>query len=72
MTYRATVRDGVVILPPEAVIENGTEVEVVVRTRGSALAELLQYAGTWRGDDADEIVNVIYRSRSSRDVSVLG
>jgi len=62
MTYRATVRDGVVILPPEAVIENGTEVEVVVRTRGNALAELLQYAGTWRGDDADEIVNLIHRT----------
>lgn len=70
MTYRATVRDGVVVLPPEAVIEDGTEVEVVVHTRGTALVELLQHAGTWRGGDADEIVNVIYRTRSSRDVSV--
>ena len=71
MTYKATVRGGVVILPPEAVLDDGTEVEVVVRARGTPLSDLLKYAGTWSGDDADEIIDLIYRSRSSRDVSAL-
>ena len=70
MTHKATVRKGVVVPPPEAVIADGTEVEVVVRPRGTALRALLELAGGWNGDDADEIVDVIYRTRSSRDVSV--
>jgi len=70
MTYKATVKKGVVVLPPEAVIADGTEVEVVVRPRGTALGALLEFAGNWNGDDADEIVNVIYNARSSRDISV--
>ncbi len=68
MTYRTTVENGIVRLPPDAMIADGTEVEVSVRPRGSSLGDLLAFAGTWQGDDAEEIVDLIYRARSSRDV----
>ena len=69
MTYRTTVKNGVVPLPPDAHIEDGTEVEIVVRPRGASVGKLLEHAGTWHGDDADEIVDLIYRTRSSRQAS---
>ena len=54
MTYRAVVRNGVVELPPGAGIADGTEVDVSVRLHGTKLGDLLKYAGTWHGEDADE------------------
>lgn len=67
MTYKATVKNGVVMIPPDAAIADGTEVEVTVRPCGIELGQLLKHAGTWEGDDAEEIIDLIYRSRSSRD-----
>ena len=71
MTYRTTVKNGTVELPPDVLIEDGTEVEVTVLPRGADLGALLSQAGTWHGDDADEVVELIYHSRSSREVSFL-
>jgi hypothetical protein len=68
MTYRAVVRNGAVELPLDAGIADGTEVDVYVRPPAVRLGDLLQFAGTWEGDDADEVVDMIYRSRSSREV----
>ncbi len=71
MTYKTTVKNGMVTLPPDALIADGTEVEVSVLPRGVNLGELLAYAGTWRGDDAEEVLDMVYRSRSSRPSSFL-
>ena len=68
MTYRTVVKNGIVELPADSVIADGTEVEVTVRPKGTTLGEILRTAGVWHGDDADEVVDLIYRSRSSREV----
>ena len=53
MTYRGTVKDGVVVLPPEAGLPDGTTVEVQpVSPDGSGpdpLDELLHVAGRIEG-----------------------
>ncbi len=71
MTYRTVVKNGFVPLPPDLPIEDGTEVEVTVRPKGTTLGEMLRHAGVWHGEDADELVEMIYRSRSSRPISSL-
>jgi hypothetical protein len=71
MTYKALVRNGAIPLPPDAVIEDGTEVEITIRPKGATLGQLLKHAGTWHGTDADDVVESIYRSRSSRNVEIL-
>ena len=67
MTFKATVKNGVIPLPFDAHVEDGTEVEITVRPRGARLGALLRHAGTWHGDDAEKIIEMIYRSRSSRE-----
>ena len=42
MTYKAVVDKGVVALPPDALIEDGTEVEVTIRQKGTTLGALLR------------------------------
>lgn len=37
MSYRGTVRNGVVVLPPEARLPEGTEVEVIAATEADPL-----------------------------------
>ncbi len=71
MTYRAVVKNGAAVLPADAQIADGTEVEVVVSSRGTPLRELLRYSGKWHGDDADEVLEMIYRTRSSRPLLTL-
>ena len=66
MTYRAIVKNGVVAIPDDAEISDGTEVEVRVCANGTRLGDLLDHAGRWQGDDADAAIETIYRSRSSR------
>jgi hypothetical protein len=71
MTYRAVVKNGVVELPPEAGISDGMEMDVSVRLHGTKLEHLLKHAGAWQGDDADEVLELIYKSRSSRETPSL-
>lgn len=66
MTYRSVVQQGAIALPPNAHIEDGTAVEITVCPKSSTLGDLLKHAGRWHGDDAEAIVEMIYRTRSSR------
>jgi hypothetical protein len=71
MTYRTVVKNGIVELPPDLPIEDGTEVEVTLRPKGTTLGDILRHAGVWHGDDAEEVIEMIYRSRSSRPIGSL-
>ncbi len=63
MVYHGVVRDGAVRLPPDADLPDGTPVRVEALP-GGRFRDLLDLAGTWTGDDADEVVEEIYRLRS--------
>jgi hypothetical protein len=63
MTYKAIVQNGMIVLPPDAEIADGTSVDITIHPSPSRLGELLKHAGTWHGDDAEEIVDLIYKSR---------
>ena len=65
MVFKGIVKNGRIELPPEANLPDGTEVRVEAASRKSTFADLLPFAGTWQGDDADEIVKEIYATRSS-------
>lgn len=64
MVLKGVVRKGTIELPPGANLPDGTVVRVEASTRKS-FRDLLDLAGTWQGDDADCIVEEIYRLRSS-------
>ncbi len=64
MVFEGVVRNGAVVLPPEANLPEGT----IVRIETGSLRrfdDLVELAGTWEGDDADRIVAEIYSMRSS-------
>lgn len=74
MVFRAIIRDGRIELPVGIKLPDGAEVEVAVKSqpgndsaRGGRchLGDVLKFAGTWAGDDSDEIIEEIYSSRSS-------
>lgn len=62
--FEGVVRNRAVALPPDTNLPEGTvvRIETAPHRRFSDLAEL---AGTWEGEDADEIVADIYALRSS-------
>ena len=64
MVFEGVVRNRAVVLPPEADLPEGTIVRIEAASfrRFSDLGEL---AGTWEGDDADQVVAEIYALRSS-------
>jgi hypothetical protein len=64
MRFTGVVKNGVVVLPPDAHLANGTKV-CVETGEEHRFADLLKLAGTWEGDDADRIVAEIYKTRSS-------
>ena len=64
MTFEGIVRNGVVELPSNASVPDGTVVRVEAPCAKSC-HDLLAHAGTWEGDDADRIVEEIYALRSS-------
>ena len=72
---KVIVPDEPVDLPPNTVldlrIEDGSETETTVPLKGTRLEDLLELAGTWHGDDADEIIRMIFESRSSRQIPLL-
>jgi len=66
MTYRGIVKNGAIELPAEAQWPDGT----VVRLEASVpkrFGDLLDLAGTWAGDDADRVVEEIYKARTTSD-----
>ena len=62
MVFEGVVRNGVIHLPPEAALGDGTvvRVEPLVAKR---LRDLMDRAGTWERDDADRVVEDIYAHR---------
>lgn len=64
MTIKGVVKNGVVQLPPEACLSDGTVVHIET-VAGGTFASLEGLAGTWEGDDAEIVVEDIYRLRSS-------
>jgi hypothetical protein len=53
MSYNGTVKNGVVVLPPQAKLPEGSKVQVTLletsRSEGDAGQWLLQFAGTVKG-----------------------
>lgn len=64
MTFKAVVQHGIVQMPEGIDIPDGTVVEVTATTP-KRVADVMDLAGTWAGDDADEILREIHASRSS-------
>lgn len=64
MTFKAVVHNGVVQLPADVDLPDGTVVQVDAATP-KRFADLMDLAGTWAGDDADDVLREIYASRSS-------
>jgi hypothetical protein len=52
MIFQGIVENGVVRLPPEAALPDGTFVRIEA-SRQKRFAELMDVAGTWQGDDAE-------------------
>jgi hypothetical protein len=51
-------------LPAEAALPDGTVVRIEA-TRRARFGDLMDLAGTWKGEDAQRIVDEIYAARSS-------
>jgi hypothetical protein len=64
MTYKGIIRNGAVVLEADVDLPDGTEVRVEPVSR-RRFCDLLELAGTWEGDDADAIVDEVYRARTS-------
>lgn len=64
MVFEGVVRNGAVQLPPEVNLPDGTVVRVEANS-ACKFEHLLPLAGTWHGGDADQIVEDIYKLRSS-------
>ncbi len=64
MVLQGIVENGVVRLPADASLPDGTIVRVEANPR-TRFSDLMDLAGTWQGDDAEHVVEEIYASRSS-------
>ena len=64
MVFQGVVEKGVVRLPADAAIPDGTVVRVEAAPH-ARFGDLMDLAGTWQGDDAERIVAEIYAARSS-------
>ncbi len=63
MTYKGIVKNGAIKLPAEANLSDGTVVRIET-TMPRRFGDLLDLAGTWAGDDADQVVKEIYETRT--------
>lgn len=64
MTFEAKVINGRIELPPGVALPDGTSVTVEATRASHTIADLLPLLGTWEGDDAEEIIEEVYRYRS--------
>jgi hypothetical protein len=45
-------------------LPEGTVVSLITEPKGTPASKLIGLAGTWRGDDAGDVTDVIYATRS--------
>jgi hypothetical protein len=64
MVFKSIVHRGAIALPPNVCLPDGTVVQIEADVP-KRFRHLLDLAGTWKGDDAERIVQEIYASRSS-------
>lgn len=62
--FQGVVRGGSVLLPPDVDLPDGTVVRVETVSHRT-FAGLEDLKGRWNGDDAESVVDEIYRRRSS-------
>ena len=64
MVCKGIVRGGVIEPAGSVKLQEGQEVWIETGPAGTPARVLLRRAGTWRGDDADAILDLIYKTRS--------
>jgi hypothetical protein len=64
MVFEGVVRNGAVVVPPEANLAEGTMVRIEAAPP-RRFNDLLELVGTWEGNDADQVIAEISGLRSS-------
>jgi predicted DNA-binding antitoxin AbrB/MazE fold protein len=63
MVIKGKFEKGKIRILSDIDVPEGTEVDVIIPSTASG--NLLKHAGTWKGNDADDIIRLIYDTRNS-------